>query len=227
MSLRIRTAIPNALTLGNLACGVLALWLFARDHTQAGILLILAAALLDVFDGAVARWLKAQSPVGKDLDSLADLVSFGVAPATLLAFSMPSPPNAWQAFLLLLLPMSSALRLARFNHDARQTNAFIGVPTPFSGLYLLLVVWSEPFWLFSPLNTQWGYPLLALLAAFWLHAPIRLFSFKSLSKSPKAMRWRISFLALISLLCLSLGWLGALAILPAYLLFSMIENRWP
>ncbi len=225
--MRIRTAIPNALTLANLACGVLALWLFARNQTQTGMVLILIAALLDVFDGAVARWLKAQSPVGKDLDSLADLVSFGVAPATLMAFSLPGTPNALQTFLLLLLPMSSALRLARFNHDTRQTTVFIGVPTPFNALYLLLVVWSEPFWLLPPLSAHWCYPFIALLAAIWLHAPIRLFSLKSLSRSPKVMRWRISFLVLVAILCLSLGWPGALAILPAYLLFSMIENRWP
>lgn len=146
--------IPNTLTLANLFCGCLAIvMVFSNSLVSAGFLILLAA-VFDFLDGAAARLLKAYSPLGKELDSLADMVSFGVAPAT-IAFSimlgqytrMPFPSWAFIAFVMALF---SALRLAKFNINTEQVDHFIGMPTPANALFwatlpMLIIDFQERF----------------------------------------------------------------------------------
>ncbi len=145
-----RAAIPNALTLGNLACGVLAIIALSRYKQDALMIyysggLILLGALFDFFDGMVARLLRVRSPLGAQLDSLADVVTFGVAPALLLAtayFDILSmlfdkeEPNVWLGALMVLpLPLAAAFRLARFNTQGDSGNKhFEGLPSPAAGI---------------------------------------------------------------------------------------------
>ncbi len=140
--------IPNIITLLNILLGSFALVALFAGRQQTAVWFFLAAGLADFGDGLSARLLKSQSPVGKELDSLADVVSFGLLPAaalyTLLLTALGSDdaldPRALVAFLL---TASAALRLARFNLDERQTQDFIGLPTPATALFfmgLLLVV---------------------------------------------------------------------------------------
>jgi CDP-diacylglycerol--serine O-phosphatidyltransferase len=104
---------------------------------------IVVASVFDFFDGFAARWLKAYSPIGKDLDSLADMVSFGVAPGMvvfrLLTETAPALPlgavNAFIPYVAFVIPVFSGLRLARFNHDERLTTSFIGLPVPAHALF--------------------------------------------------------------------------------------------
>ncbi len=154
--MRIKQHIPNAITCCNLICGCLAL--LVSDNAYMALMFILLAALFDFFDGFAARALRAYSPIGKDLDSLADMISFGVAPAIVgfkymkdLAATFLGNKN-WLAYLFsdtvaisdrrgmgllfaacllpLFIALFSALRLAKFNNDKRQTENFIGLATP-------------------------------------------------------------------------------------------------
>lgn len=164
---RIRNLIPNLLTLGNLACGLVGIvWLLqVGDDLPPSFApvgwLMLAAMAFDFLDGFVARALKATSPIGKELDSLSDLVSFGVLPG-LMVYSMLRwqlyPPGIlreahaapwfmtlggfwveWLPYLGLVIPLFSAYRLAKFNVDTRQSYGFLGLATPANALFFLSI----------------------------------------------------------------------------------------
>lgn len=126
--------LPNALTCLNLLCGCLALTFIFRGDLVPGAYLVGLAAVADFFDGLVARALRVSSPIGKDLDSLADMVSFGVVPGAMLfqLFKAAPAPGALAClpYTAFVVTIFSALRLAKFNNDTRQTNSFIGLPTP-------------------------------------------------------------------------------------------------
>lgn len=139
--------IPNALTCCNLLCGCLATGAACYQLLDYAMGFIVLGAVFDFFDGFAARLLHVSSPIGKELDSLADVVTFGVAPAamTLSLLMLTSSylfnekgEYAWATFLpflALLIPPFSALRLAKFNLDTRQTTSFIGLPTPANALF--------------------------------------------------------------------------------------------
>lgn len=139
-----RKQIPNILTLSNLFSGCMAISMAFQDNFKAVVIWVAIAALFDFLDGLAARLLKSYSPLGKELDSLADVVSFGVAPASavfilLRDFSLlPSylgPLHLWIPYLAFLIPVFSAYRLAKFNIDERQTTSFRGLPAPANGLF--------------------------------------------------------------------------------------------
>lgn len=135
---------PNAFTMANLVCGVLAIWfLFETGSYTTSAYLILAAAIFDVFDGLVARMLHVAGEMGKQLDSLADAVTFGVAPALLVVHMMQevAPGASYLVqFAPLLLVVASIYRLAKFNIDVRQSDRFFGLPTPANALFWLSIV---------------------------------------------------------------------------------------
>lgn len=144
---RIITSVPNALTTCNLLCGALAcIFAFSAydcfpelgnlNGRQIAWILIGAAAFFDFFDGAAARLLHAPSPLGKELDSLADLVSFGVAPAMLLYnILLVWSQSWWIPYVALFIPAMGALRLAKFNLDDSQTTTFKGLPIPANAIF--------------------------------------------------------------------------------------------
>lgn len=141
----IRKHIPNAITCCNLLCGCLAIYL--HNEALVALLFVLLAAMFDFLDGLAARSLKAYSPIGKDLDSLADMVSFGVAPAFVglgfmsKVFTTCFGDTYWIAsFIPLLIAVFSALRLAKFNNDKRQTENFRGLATPACALLYISLV---------------------------------------------------------------------------------------
>lgn len=143
---RIISSVPNAITCCNLLAGTLAIIASFQGMSTPGPLgltgfelawlLVTAAAAFDFFDGFAARLLHAYSPLGKELDSLADLVSFGVAPGMIMynLFHALGTP-AWVTFLTLIIPVCGALRLARFNIDDRQSTSFIGLPIPANAIF--------------------------------------------------------------------------------------------
>ncbi|GHT76338.1 CDP-diacylglycerol--serine O-phosphatidyltransferase [Bacteroidia bacterium] len=133
----IKQSIPNTITCLNLFSGSLACVFALRyDNLTVAFWLILAAAIFDFFDGFAARGLKAFSPLGADLDSLADVISFGLAPGAMIYSYLNvithENPVAFAGFLL---PVFAALRLAKFNIDTRQTTSFLGLPVPASALF--------------------------------------------------------------------------------------------
>ena len=194
-----RLFIPGMLTSMNLLCGVLSIILSFRNEFEQATLLILSAAVLDFLDGFVARALKGSSAFGKELDSLADVVTFGVAPGLLMFtfdLSLNDPrymegiPHAYTgAWLTLSLPVFAALRLARFNIDTAQHDGFLGVPTPamsmfFIGLPVILRNYSDSLpaeWL----NTPYVIPAMALLFSALMVIPFPLIALKF----PKGYGW--------------------------------------
>lgn len=153
--LNIKGGIPNAITCLNLISGCVAIYMSFYATEAVGCLsgaswamiAIGAAAVFDFCDGAAARLLKAFSPIGKDLDSLSDLVSFGVAPAMLVLNIMTAYGTAvWPAFAALVLPAFGALRLAKFNNDSEQTTIFRGLPIPANAIFWIGVVgWIQSY----------------------------------------------------------------------------------
>lgn len=136
----IKRQIPNCVTLCNLTCGVLAAANAAQGALTNAALFICLGILFDFFDGLAARALRVSSPLGKELDSLADVVTSGVAPALILYRILDSyysihGQDSFLPFLALLMPAFSAYRLAKFNLDTRQTHSFLGLPVPCNALF--------------------------------------------------------------------------------------------
>ena len=129
----IKKQIPNLFTLGNLSCGVIAIILISDSQFERAAWFMLLATVLDFFDGFLARLFKVSGEMGKQLDSLADLVTFGIAPAIMLYVFGIHNHLGPEKFAFILLAVFSAYRLARFNIDTRQSTSFIGVPTPITG----------------------------------------------------------------------------------------------
>ena len=217
--MQIKRIIPNSLTCANLLCGSAAVFMATQEQFLWAFALILAGGLFDFFDGASARWLKVPSPLGIQLDSLADDITFGLAPAMIL-FCYLKPIIGWWALIALLIAAFSALRLAKFNIDTRQTNTFIGLPTPANALFWSSLITGGGAWL-NELNAGWVL-LLGLIALFsyFLVSEIPMFSLKF-----KNLSWRSNRIRYIFLLCclpmLLLGFLAPVAIISWYLLLSV------
>lgn len=156
----IRRSIPNSFTLSNLVCGIFSLTFSMNGYYKIAALLILLAALCDVFDGKLARMLKVDSPMGVELDSLADIVSFGVAPAILIHTMHTPSPLLTIAFIA--FPIAGAWRLGRFNIKPT-VGYYMGVPITLAGLILAVLA------LFS-----FSSPLLMLILAVLMVSPIRI-----------------------------------------------------
>lgn len=164
--------LPNAITCLNLASGCVALILAFNGFYTYASLAICAAAVFDFLDGAVARLMGAYSDIGAELDSLSDLVSFGVAPGLMVYCQLPAPYN----IVAVMIPICGALRLARFNVDTRQTTSFIGLPIPANALFW---IGMTAFWNGAqPTNEIWIWVLAVLFVSLAMLVPINLPSLK-------------------------------------------------
>ena len=221
---------PNALTCCNLICGCMATGSAFHGHFTWALALIICGAVFDFFDGMAARALKISSPIGKELDSLADVVTFGVAPSAMLfqLFGIVQYPE-WLAWATPYLPYTafliaafSALRLAKFNLDERQTTSFIGLPTPANALFWASLIVAELPWLASPrFNALWLF-LFMLAACFLLISELPLFALKFKNYSWADNRVKYIFLcgALLLLIAALVTPLGLTA-LPLIILWYL------
>ena len=225
----IKKHIPNTITCCNLFSGCVACVMAFRCNFELAMAFIVLGAVFDFFDGMVARLLHVSSPMGVQIDSLADDITFGIAPATIV-FSYMQNKLLYPAYLediVWLLPYAafliavfSAYRLAKFNIDTRQTNTFIGLPTPANALFWSSLIKGGGAWL-NELNAGWVL-LLGLIALFsyFLGSEIPMFSLKF-----KNLSWRSNRIRYIFLLCclpmLLLGFLAPVAIISWYLLLSI------
>jgi CDP-diacylglycerol--serine O-phosphatidyltransferase len=228
--------IPNTITLLNLVTGCLSIVSAFEGNLLLAGYLILLAAILDFLDGFTARLLKAYSPLGKELDSLSDLVSFGVAPAVILfhylKVSLNIPFNegfsTGQIFLVLpfLVVAFSSLRLAIFNLDTRQTTSFIGLPTPANALLIvgLVLGLNSPFasYFQSIVSSTYVLVVIIVVQSALLVSPIPMFSLKI--KSLKLSESWQQFILLIigALLIFLLGKAALLPIILFYIVFSVL-----
>jgi len=164
------------ITLLNLLCGSVAVFYAVRGNFGAVWILCILASVFDFFDGFSARKLGAYSEIGKELDSLSDLVSFGLAPSITLyswyALNVQAPD--WIGWISLAIVAGSALRLAKFNLDERQTKSFLGLPTPACGLLLVSMAACGS----NILSTVWFIPAVSVILALLLTSEIPMFSMK-------------------------------------------------
>ncbi len=227
-------SIPNSITLLNLIFGCLSIVSAFEGNILLASYLILAASVFDFADGFTARLLKAYSPLGKELDSLSDMVSFGVAPSVLafhlLKNSLHLGDNSGFTsghFILVvpfLIAIFSALRLAKFNIDTKQTTSFIGLPTPanallFAGLVIgLHGKYAEYFEQLS--GNPYIFATLIIIQSALLVLPIPMFSLKIKSLKPSES-WRQLLLILGALMLFVL--LGQAAIMPIIVLYIVLS----
>ncbi len=224
----IRKHIPNAITCMNLFSGCIAIVYAFQEAYMTAALFIALAAVFDFFDGFAARLLKAYSAMGKELDSLADVVSFGVAPGIMaysyiasLSLAMGSP--AWFAWFGFLIPVFSALRLAKFNLDERQTSSFLGLPTPANALFWAFGIGSSfNFFLsytFDPIILVLG--ILVFCALLVLEIPMFALKFKNFKWIGNRLRYY--FLAGCIILLILLNVNGISACIVWYILLSVLN----
>ena len=225
--------IPNTVTCLNLFAGCIASVMAFEAKYELAITFIILSAVFDFFDGMLARLLNAKSPIGKDLDSLADDVSFGVAPS-LIVFSLFKEVQ-YPAFMEeikdffpymgFLISVFSALRLAKFNNDTRQTSSFIGLPVPANALFWgALVVGAHSFLVSDSFNAVYLF-LLVVLFSYLLVSEIPMFSLKFKNLTWKDNKVSFIFLLVCIPLLVFLGISGFAAIIAWYILLSALTKK--
>lgn len=221
--------IPNFITTLNLFSGSIAVYFAFQGDYHISFFAIVLAAVFDFMDGFAARLLKAYSPMGKELDSLADVISFGMAPGA-IAFSMleQSALPGWIRFAAFIIPVFSALRLAKFNIDERQSESFIGMPTPANALFWIGISYSfSEFMIANP----WLILLAIVVMSLFLVAEIPMLALKF-----KGLEWitnqtRFVFLAgsimLIILFQMQACWMIIVWYIIASVLLPLLDKDRP
>ena len=235
--------IPNFITSMNLVSGSLAVFLGIEGELGWAAFLIIAAAVFDFLDGMSAHLLKSYSDIGKQLDSLADLVSFGLAPAAILMSmlqlsmfginlpitSISASPLQWiLLFSVVLIPVAGAFRLAKFNIDTRQGESFLGLPIPsnalfFASLALIIEFSHNPVIMKIILNRFNLVTVLVLFSALML-SEIPMFSLKFKHLKWQGNQTRFLFIALCLILLITLKLYALPLIIISYILISLIRK---
>jgi len=233
--------IPNTITALNLTCGLVSVTRAMQDDLVTATLFILLAAVFDFFDGLAARLLDATSDFGKELDSLADVVSFGVAPGiivfNLLSVNCEGSCNILDRYAItpyfgLLIPLTAALRLAKFNIDPRQSGSFIGLPTPASAIFFasvtLVIFLQDRFYTLLPMDFLPDFlsatRVLAILAVFFSYLMIsdyKMFAIKFRSASWNKNRLQYLFLIFSAVLIFVFSLTALPMIILLYILMSL------
>jgi CDP-diacylglycerol--serine O-phosphatidyltransferase len=231
--MNIKKHIPNTITLLNLLCGCIAL-IFAIDlNFEMAFYFVCLGIFLDFFDGFFARLFKVSSPLGLQLDSLADMVTSGVVPGfvmyKLLAGTQYDPSvNTILPYFGFIITLGSCYRLANFNIDTRQTDSFIGLPTPANALFMLSLplVLKTSSYDFVPLllTNQWVLIAISILSAYILNAEIPLFSLKIKKFNFADNALQLVFLLLSILFLFFFQFLGIPIVIVFYVLLSIVNN---
>lgn len=233
----IKQHIPNALTCGNLVSGCLSVLFLAQGMPVKAAIMVFVAGLFDFLDGFAARLLHAHSPIGADLDSLSDVVSSGVAPGFIMCWLMHRANDLPDCNLLginvlaclaFLLPVFSAIRLAKFNIDETQTTVFKGLPAPAMAIFVasLPLALAQSGHLTDGALGYWACLGITLVFSFMMVSRLRFFSFKMKSAKWKGneLRWSFLVVAIVSLLVFK--WLALPFVMVLYVLLSIFfANR--
>lgn len=224
---KITAQIPNAFTGANLFFGVVGITLALQNRPEAAFACMVVSAVFDFFDGFMARLLKADSPLGKELDSLADVVTFGVLPGMMifnLYHHLVELP-VWPAYFAFAVPIFSAFRLAIFNLDETQRDHFKGLATPANALFIGAVtcwVGQERF-LFD--YYRFVLPVASVLLSLLLVSRIPLLAFKFKNIRQKGEWIKIAFLVVSLVLAVLFKFAAAVIIFPLYFIVSFIYFR--
>jgi CDP-diacylglycerol--serine O-phosphatidyltransferase len=209
--MNLKQHIPNAITCGNLVSGCLSILFLTEDMPIKAALMIFVAGLFDYLDGFSARLLKVHSPIGADLDSLCDVVSFGVAPGFIMCWLMDRAADLPSLTLLgidvlpclaFMLPVFSAIRLARFNIDDTQTTSFRGIPAPGMAIFIasLPLALGQAGHLTDGALSYWACLGITIIFSLMMVCNLRFFSFKIKSAKWKGneIRWIFVIIAVVS-----------------------------
>ncbi|GAQ48956.1 phosphatidylserine synthase [Flavobacterium psychrophilum] len=231
--MNIKKHIPNIITLLNLFCGCIAL-VFAVDmNFEMAFFFVSLGIFLDFFDGFFARLFKVSSPLGLQLDSLADMVTSGVVPGFVMFCLLASSQNQIYGYTILpylgfIITLGSCYRLANFNIDTRQTDSFIGLPTPANALFILslplVLLDSNNEFITNALQNHWVLIAISVASAYIMNAEIPLFSLKIKDFTFKKNALQILFLASSVLLLLFFRYLGIAMVIVFYVLLSVVNN---
>lgn len=243
--------IPNLFTFGNLLCGTIAIIYAFQDYFEMAAIFVVAGIVFDFFDGFVARLLNVAGELGKQLDSLADVVTSGVAPAfvmyrmiykssfenldkplldegLLVQFSSNDYSMTWLSYFGFILVLGAAYRLAKFNIDTRQSDSFIGLPTPAMSLFVvslpliqgnteievITVLLESPYFLIG----------LAVLLTYLMNSELPLLALKFKKFSWRGNEFRFILIILSIILLITVQYLAIPLIMMAYIVLSVIEN---
>lgn len=233
--------IPNAITTLNLLCGCLAIANAFTGELYISSLLIFVGTIFDFMDGAAARLLKVSNPLGEQLDSLSDMVSFGLAPGIILFqyvnhLQEINPSDlitsySWLPYLAFFIPVFSSFRLAKFNIDTRQTSSFIGLPTPANAgffIFIVVIYFFPDFPQIIPTKNMVipiiSNPILMLglgiVFSFLLLAEVPMFSLKMKSLKWKGNELPLTFILLFFLFLALFSLVAFPLILLLYVLWS-------
>lgn len=225
--------IPNTITSCNLLSGCIACYMAFQSNYPMALTFIVIGAVFDFFDGMSARLLHVTSSIGKELDSLADDITFGLAPAAIV-FSLfkdvyyPSflePMAGFMPYTAFLIAIFSALRLAKFNIDTRQTSSFIGMPTPANALFWgSLTVGGYDFLVSDTFNAAYLF-ILVVIMSLLLVAEIPMFSLKFKNLSWASNKTSYIFLIVCIPLLIIFKLSGLAAIIIWYILLSLVTRK--
>ncbi len=236
----VKSSIPNFITSLNLFCGALSTFFALNGSIDIAAILIFAGALFDFTDGFAARLLKAYSPMGKELDSLADMISFGFAPMAILHmmikkvvlgdffcdFFQQDVANQIIVLSPFVITVFSGLRLAKFNVDTRQSESFIGLTTTATGLFLAslgFVFVHDENWLNDLILNQWVLLAFVPIFSFLLISEIPMFSlkFKNFRLVPNIDKYILLLSGLLFIIWLGMG--GIAIVIALYVIFSIVK----
>jgi CDP-diacylglycerol--serine O-phosphatidyltransferase len=236
--MNIKKHIPNILTLLNLLCGCIAIVFVSKLRFDFAFYFVCLGIFFDFFDGFFARKFGVAGPLGVQLDSLADMVTSGVAPGYVMYQMLSFDGSFMQitndlsffqvSFLGFVITLGACYRLANFNIDTRQSDSFIGLPTPANALFIMslpLVIEECHFLTLSELlNIKWVLLAITLLSAYVMNAEIPLFSLKIKNFSFQKYKLQIGFLVLSIIMIATLQYLAIPLIIMTYVLLSVANN---
>ncbi|PHN02275.1 CDP-alcohol phosphatidyltransferase family protein [Flavilitoribacter nigricans] len=227
--------IPNTVTLLNLFCGCCATVAILYDQVELCLVLLAGGIIADYLDGAVARMLDVKSMLGKELDSLADMVTFGLLPGAILYYLLNQNDGGdpgrlelvWKYSPAFIISLFSALRLAKFNIDTRQTDHFLGLPTPSSTIFvagILAIFHYNSFGLADFIIQPWLIFTLAIILSWLLVSDVPMFNLKLSSFRWAGNEIKFIFVGIAIVLLVVLGVAGPATVILLYILFNLSRH---
>jgi CDP-diacylglycerol--serine O-phosphatidyltransferase len=232
--MNIKKHIPNLITLLNLFSGCIALVYASQENFEMAFFFVCLGIFFDFFDGFFARLFNVSSPLGLQLDSLADMVTSGVVPGFVMFKMLTNSVNSDPSLIYLpyfgfIITLGSCYRLANFNIDTRQTDSFIGLPTPANAIFILslplILKNTDSLILLELLTNSWVLLFVTLVSSFILNAEIPLFALKIKKFNFKDNALQIVFLLISLLLLIVFKFSGVALIIVFYVMLSVIINR--
>jgi CDP-diacylglycerol--serine O-phosphatidyltransferase len=227
--MNIKKHIPNLLTLLNLFCGCIAIVFVSLEQFENAFILVSLGIFFDFFDGFFARKFGVSGPLGVQLDSLADMVTSGVAPGFLIYswisdITYESNHFTYIASLGFVITLGACYRLAKFNIDTRQSDSFIGLPTPANTLFIMSLPLITNEYIAELIYNEWILIAISFVSAYVMNAEIPLFSLKIKNFSFAKYKLQIGFLVASVIMIATLQFLAVPLIIISYVLLSVVNN---